>query len=990
MVGIMQFLHIFLPTLMWVSTAGSATGIQYVVFGLNSARSNSLFPVSILVLNATSEVRIDMALIGRPPATSYGLYSNYDSGEMLLYASASLKGDDRFLVFNASAVIQANKLAHLEIDVGDLSAMVKEPMVFVLNGSDPSDSFRTGFSPIKIENNETTTVTKKAKTKRRPVVFIQTDQPLYKANDTVRFRVVSVESVDGHLRPVFVPFNVQILDPQRNIVQMNSNANDSQVVGYFSGEMPLSSDPLLGSWTVRVVRANTSVKVICPNYVTSSYATSSYSSNGGSYGGSSSSYGSGAYGDGGYGGGGGYGRKKRYIGFSFGINGGGFGGGLGTTESPSDSDPSASSIDDDGKGCNAGYDASRQYSVLGLLASKDFSVEEFVLPRFDVRIVTSRSYIVPQMQEDFRFQVVANYTFKEPAKGSFEVTVLRPRRVSGYGNYGSFEEKDLYDPVWNQTIYADKNGTASISVPAQFLSNLTDASKIIIRANFTEAATGQQWNATPATVSVKTQAYNIIHQADTKTFMPGYPYFFEATLTGWDGRPPPPSTKKVLVGVMGYSYSEGHSTAISSHGTVRCLGQTYPSPYGGSYGSSSYGGGGYGYNRNFGFGMTGSGYSYSPGGVGCSPLPDQHLLEVAVDGTINATFPTWKNAAAMTIAVFYEATSQAIILFAKQSPSGSFLEISQVTSDLRADKLAEFAINTTTRTEQNIHILVLSSSNASFLWSDSISRSGQYVRVSVPIVTAMGASGRLIAYYVGSDGELVGNIKALSVANDTQENVTLSAQAKNGLSYAEPGAEISIRAHSSPSAFMAFLAVDESMLLLKSGNDITQNVLDTKPKPQQRMQPSYMLSVEDYFTKAIDSGRVQQFLLTNTKLSTTSIPRAQDYYSSSFGNNQGFGFGSGGGSYDSYAGYSSASYGSGYGSASPFDSGLQQSAQTRKDFRQSFLFETAWADANGDVKLERKVPDAITTWQITAFSLSNTSGLTVSTEPFKLKVLKSS
>ncbi|XP_055342262.1 CD109 antigen-like [Paramacrobiotus metropolitanus] len=1001
----MQFLHISLPALMLVLTTGSVKSLDYVVFGLNSARSNSSFPVSILVQNATSDVRIDLALIGRL-STSYGS-SNYggsygpDYSYMLPFAPSFLKGDDRFLVYNASAVIQANKLAHLEISVGDLSRMAKETLMFVLNGSDLSDSFRSGFSPIGIDNSEATKIKKKSKTKRKPVIFIQTDQPLYKAKDTVRFRVVSVESVDGQLRPLFVPFNVQILDPQRNIVQLNSNADDSQVVGYFSGEMPLSSDPLLGSWTVRVVRAadrNTSVKATCPDY-SSATTSSSYSSG---------SYGSGGYGGGGYGGGG-------YGGGSYG--GSSYGGG-----DNSDDDRKKRSSDDDENDCKP--TGSQMDSVL---ASKDFSVEEFVVPRFDVRIITSKSYIVPRMEEDFRFQVVANYTFGEPAKGAFDIAVLRPRRAFGYA--GGSEERDLYDPVWNQTISADKSGTGTVSVPAELLANLTDASKIIIRVHFTEAATGQKRNATPATVSVKTEAYKIRIQADTKTFMPGYPYTIKATITDWDGRPPPPSTKKAIVGVMAYSYSDWRAKPVSLSGAVSCRGQPYASPFGGS----SYGSGGNRYDRIFGFGMNGGGFSgglgggggggYGGGGggygrkkrstgfgmpmgysssssyyeSGCFPVPDQKLVEVAADGTINISYPTAKNATVMAIAMWYQGTSEGLYLFAKQSPSGSFLEINKVTNGLRADKVAEFAINTTTRTDQPIHIVVLSSSNATFLWSDSISRSGQFVKVSVPIAAAMGASGRLIAYYVGGDGELVGNIKALTLVKDTAENVTLAAQAKSGLSYAEAAAEISIQAHSSPSSFMAFLAMDESLLLLKSGNDITQNVLDTKPKPRQQIQqPGDMQSVEDYFTKAIDSGRVQQFLLTNTKLSTTPIPRLQDYYTSSFGYNKGFGFGMNGGGgggggvggYDSYASYGSSSYNSGYGSASPSDSGLQQPAQTRKDFRQSFLFETAWADANGDVTLERKVPDAITTWRISAFSLSNTSGLRVSTEPVKIKVFQ--
>ncbi|XP_055342090.1 uncharacterized protein LOC129590747 [Paramacrobiotus metropolitanus] len=168
MLSIMQFVYISLPTLMLVLTTGSVKSLEYVMFGVNSARSNSSFPVSILVLNATSDVRIDMALIGRPPATSYessNYGGPYGAEYSYLLPYTSLKGD-RWSVFEASAVIHANKLAHLEIDVGDLSKVSKETLMFVLNGSDSSDSFRTGFSPISIDNSETTRPETKPKTKR--------------------------------------------------------------------------------------------------------------------------------------------------------------------------------------------------------------------------------------------------------------------------------------------------------------------------------------------------------------------------------------------------------------------------------------------------------------------------------------------------------------------------------------------------------------------------------------------------------------------------------------------------------------------------------------------------------------------------------------------------------------------------------------------------------------------------------------------------------
>ncbi|XP_055333042.1 complement C3-like [Paramacrobiotus metropolitanus] len=64
----------------------------------------------------------------------------------------------------------------------------------------------------------------------------------------------------------------------------------------------------------------------------------------------------------------------------------------------------------------------------------------------------------------------------------------------------------------------------------------------------------------------------------------------------------------------------------------------------------------------------------------------------------------------------------------------------------------------------------------------------------------------------------------------------------------------------------------------------------------------------------------------------------------------------------------------------------QQTGHWSGNVQRSFLIETAFADADGNVVLHRKLPDTATTWFIQAFSLSNTSGLAAS----KLVKLKAS
>ncbi|XP_055342125.1 CD109 antigen-like [Paramacrobiotus metropolitanus] len=812
--------------------AVSVSGLEYVILAPNIIRSDSKFPVSVLVHNATSDVHIDVALVGKPTAN-----------------------DGDTLVFKNSAVVQTDKLAVMEIDVGDLSSLVSGSMACIVNGSDSSDSFRTSYGPLTIS---TTTTAENPKNSGEPLVFIQTDKPVYSPNDTVRFRVVSVKRVGNKLMPVFVPFYVQILDWKCNVVQQFSNANDTRVAGYFAGEVPLSAYLQNAGWSIRAV-------VRAPDDTNNS---------------------------------------------------------LGNPSRDFDLDPRC---DPSKEPTSVEEELIRRHTPRDpsdpVLASKIFLIESYPKSRFEVRIVTPKTYYVPSIDGEFRFEVIADYTPGESVIGKFDVRVSRPRYEDG-----------VYVAVWNQSISPGQ--FRSISVPAQTVMTDSDEfdTKVIIEVDFTEVATGHQEQA-KAIVVLRTEAYIIKINAGKKTFLPGYPFWLTATISDWDGRPPPPSTKKVQVDVFYYVYdSLGQSKRVSLSGGVSCAGQRFPPSYGGGYGSGGYGGNGYGgdgYGSGRGYGRKkrslGFGSSWYGSNDGCNALPDTQFAEIHADGTVYFDIAPPKNAGEVAITVAYEGKVDAVSLLAKQSPSGSFLEILQE-SELIAGEVAE-------------------------------SRAGHFVMAFVPIAEAMGLAGRLIVYYVASDGELVGNIMALSVVDD---RVGLSVHTELGQPHAMPGEEISLHAYTTPSAFVAFLALDENLARLRMVHDITFNI------------------------KPTDSGPVQQFLLTNTKLPAT-VPRWGHFlgYSTS---RSGY---SGADVDGSSKRYTPASYADdGYFGDDPerifgsnYDVGFQKARPINYNFQQSFLFATATADDQGVAVIKRKVPDAMASWYIFAFSLSNTSGLTVLPEP---------
>ncbi|XP_055342181.1 uncharacterized protein LOC129590813 isoform X1 [Paramacrobiotus metropolitanus] len=479
------------------------------------------------------------------------------------------------------------------------------------------------------------------------------DQPYYKAENVVRFRVLTVEFVDDKLQPLFIPFTVQILDTQRNVVKEFINANNSEA-GYFAGEMPLSSDPLNGTWTIRVVNSSVNQETMTETHNSCYYA----------------------------------------------------------------------------------YNCAQETKFV--LASKDFSVLEFVTPRLDVRIATNKTYIT-SIDKEMQFQVTVKYTTGEAVNGIFDIAAVN--RLHGY--------KTTDTTLLRKSISTNNNGTVTVSVPLKGALNETLPhyyNEVTIQANFTESATGVMRSATPVVIPVLTGPYHAKFESDTDTFIPGYPYLLKASILDNHGRPPPPTGRKAHIISTSANVSAGVWEIVPLHSDAACLVQPF-------WGLNSYSFTGWSWqaavfgrqrqNWGFGFGINAEGFG---GGIsnnngrkkrdlgpfvqhsysGCHYLPTILTADVAADGTLNISIPTSKSADVMNILVSYDfQTSQSKTVFAKQSVSGSFLDISPVSADLVAGAVAEFAIATSTRLNEPVHIVVFSSSNASFLWTDSLSTPGQ-------------------------------------------------------------------------------------------------------------------------------------------------------------------------------------------------------------------------------------------------------------------------
>ncbi|XP_067624047.1 thioester-containing protein 1 allele R1 isoform X2 [Eurosta solidaginis] len=198
---------------------------------------------------------------------------------------------------------------------------------------------------------------------------------------------------------------------------------------------------------------------------------------------------------------------------------------------------------------------------------------------------------------------------------------------------------------------------------------------------------------------------------------------------------------------------------------------------------------------------------------------------------------------------------------------------------------------------------------------------------------------------------------------------------------AKPGQEVELEIATDPDSFVGLLGVDQSVLLLKSGNDINRDQVfnslsnyDTST-PWQRGYGIY---------PGQDAGLVT---LTNAHYPyNDEVPRfyflrarsgAQPFYLEAQPRVLASSMGVDGGSFQSRL---------------PAPS-MEVVTKIRKDFAESWIFDNLQigegkTTESNSFKLAKKIPDTITSWVVTGFSLNPKTGLALTTDPTKIQVFQ--
>ncbi|MEE8194153.1 MAG: alpha-2-macroglobulin family protein, partial [Dehalococcoidales bacterium] len=100
------------------------------------------------------------------------------------------------------------------------------------------------------------------------LVFLETDKPIYKPGQTIRMRVITLNS---GLRPVSEPVTIEVLDAKG--IKIFRSGVDSDEYGMASLELPISQEPNLGVWKIIALtdKGKTQLDVRVEKYVLPKY-----------------------------------------------------------------------------------------------------------------------------------------------------------------------------------------------------------------------------------------------------------------------------------------------------------------------------------------------------------------------------------------------------------------------------------------------------------------------------------------------------------------------------------------------------------------------------------------------------------------------------------------------------------------------------------------------------------------------------------------------
>ncbi|XP_015784901.1 CD109 antigen isoform X1 [Tetranychus urticae] len=319
------------------------------------------------------------------------------------------------------------------------------------------------------------------------------------------------------------------------------------------------------------------------------------------------------------------------------------------------------------------------------------------------------------------------------------------------------------------------------------------------------------------------------------------------------------------------------------------------------------------------------------------------------------------------------------------SPSSNYIQVAIPDGyQAKIDETLRLSVTTTEPIESFVAIVV---SKGKIVSTETFYfKSGKQHVASLSITHSMAPKARIIVYYVRTaNSEIVADSVAIDVGGIFRTNVEVSASTEK----AKPGEKVDIKVKTNSNAYVAVLGLDESVLLLKSGNDITRddvtNELATYDSNyyNPNSDDSFSYFNRNYFNSLSAAANIFHnaglIILSNGIVFDHSIQR--------------YGF--------SIPGLAPSPVS---GKSIVLDDKLldyrprlakivlpdatESRIVLRKNFPETWLWDHTYSRSDGLATFSSNIPDTITSWSVTAFAVDKRTGLGVVEKPTKVTVFR--
>ncbi|XP_041359485.1 CD109 antigen-like isoform X2 [Gigantopelta aegis] len=555
--------------------------------------------------------------------------------------------------------------------------------------------------------------------------------------------------------------------------------------------------------------------------------------------------------------------------------------------------------------------------------SKSFTVRQYELPKFEVTIDVPPFMLLSD--SDLTGTIKTKYTFGKPVKGMAELKVFIGQIRDSCGNYRRSVNKAF--PI-------DGEQEFRIGMPEiRKLSYISGTTKLTLVAYVTEDLTGKTLNGT-GSLKIHEHPEKIEFLDSTpSSFKPGLPFRAYVKVARQDDTPVEDDTFGIEVFTcVDYERTEAHQS---------------------KYECSTFTG------------------SYSLPAKKLS-IPANGIIPIDMDIPVNTT--NIKMRAYYKDIFCYRHTPQA------KSPSKTFVQVKLMTDtqSIKAGTTAKFSV-LATQVPKRVFYQIMSRGRTVISGSVAGTET-KHLTFDVNITATMSPTASVLVHFVRNDGEIVADSISFNVDDIFENKVSI----KFSQDEAEPHTRMDVMVTADSMSQVNLLAVDQSVLLLKSGNDITVDQVTDELKTYDRSAPpdiSPYYSVSSAATTAYDIFKNAGVLvMTDAKLHQSRRNVYRGYSPPGPYLRTGVQI-PGPAQYSETAEHATI--------ASDSAPVLKEVDRIREIFPETWLWTNTTTGADGMAVINTEVPDTITSWIASAFALNAKSGLGVSPTTAKLRVFRS-